>query len=259
MPGSSPPTRSNLAVRAYALLAAAGRQALPLHEPDSARARPRLVSGSNRARTRGRGGHRPAEQLLAARPRSSRATPTTSRRAPGGLSVTWDGRDHRSRGRRCRSMPSPSSLERAPSTAASRGTLPARSPTRTAPSPAAQAALLGQVAAAGDADLFAAGLGIVCTSRTGTSAQLTSIRAELPPGARAPRCPAPVRPCSLGLGRTRLRDRIARAVSRTTSASARSCPEGSAVNVRLVDCPARPAYRGRAHLPAPSTSTARQS
>ena len=66
MSGRLPADETNLAVRAYALVAARGRQAVPLPQPDPARARARLVGGSDRARTRGRvrGGHS-AEELLA--------------------------------------------------------------------------------------------------------------------------------------------------------------------------------------------------
>ena len=239
---------SNLAVRAYALLAdPAGK-----HFRFTNRIPPERGLGSSAAAIAlGLAAAAPAtaplEQLLAAGLELESHSDNLAAALLGGLSITWDG--HATRIAETLPLHAVAVIPRArTSTAASRGTLPAMVAHADAAATAARAALLGSGAAAGDAELFAAALWDRLHEPYRPSAELTSIRAELPPGC-AGRHVVRLRPDRdrVGLGRTRLRDRIARAVPAPRGDRARSCPEGSAVNVRLVDCPATSGVCGRAH------------
>jgi homoserine kinase len=174
---------SNLAVRAYALLAdAAGKHfrftnRIPLERGLGSSAAAIALGLTAAARTA------PIEQLLAAGLELESHSDNLAAALLGGLSITWDG--HASRIAERLPLHAVAVIPHArTSTAASRGTLPAMVAHADAAATAARAALLGSGAAAGDAELFAAGLWDRLHEPYRHSAELTSIRAELPPGCK---------------------------------------------------------------------------
>lgn len=181
--GELPADEANLAVRAYALLAdPAGRRfrftnRIPLE---------RGLGSSAAAIALGLVAARPdgdAEELLAAGLELESHADNLAAALLGGVTLTWDGR----LARIADSLPlAPIALvprERT-STEASRRSLPTSVPHAEAAANAGRAALLGAGAAAGDADLFAAGLDDRLHEPYRPSAVLDALREELPAGAR---------------------------------------------------------------------------
>jgi homoserine kinase len=181
--GELPEDETNLAVRAYALLASpAGkgftfRNAIPLE---------RGLGSSAAAIALGLAASRPAadpEELLAAGLELEEHGDNLGAALAGGVTVTRDGRVTRLSD----SLPlEPVALvpRQRTSTAASRRSLPSSVPHGDAAANAALAALLAAGVASGDASLFAAGLDDRLHEPYRASAALESIRADPPPGAR---------------------------------------------------------------------------
>ena len=181
--GELPADESNLAVRAYALLAdPAGRRfrftnRIPLE---------RGLGSSAAAIALGLAAARPdgdAEELLAAGLELESHADNLAAALVGGVTLTWDGR----LARIADSLPlAPVALvprERT-STEASRRSLPTTVSHAEAAANAGRAALLGAGAAAGDADLFASGLDDRLHEPYRPSAVLDALRETLPAGAR---------------------------------------------------------------------------
>ncbi len=178
-----PADSSNLAVRAYALLAdPAGRRfrftnRIPLE---------RGLGSSAAAIALGLAAARPAgdpEELLAAGLELESHADNLAAALVGGVTLTWEGRIARI----AEALPlAPVALvprERT-STEASRRSLPSTVTHADAAANAGRAALLAAGAAAGSAELFAAGLDDRLHEPYRPSAALDAIRADLPPGAR---------------------------------------------------------------------------
>jgi homoserine kinase len=178
-----PADASNLAVRAYALLAdPAGRRfrfrnRIPLE---------RGLGSSAAAIALGLAAARPdgdPEELLAAGLELESHADNLAAALVGGVTLTWEGRIARI----AEALPlAPVALvprERT-STEASRRSLPATVTHADAAANAGRAALLAAGAAAGSAELFAAGLDDRLHEPYRPSAALDAIRADLPPGAR---------------------------------------------------------------------------
>jgi len=174
---------TNLAVRAYALLAdPAGKRfrfanRIPLE---------RGLGSSAAAIALGLTAARPdaePEELLAAGLQLESHADNLAAALVGGVTLTWDGRISRI----ADSLPlAPVALvprERT-QTEASRRSLPATVTHADAAANTARAALLAAGAAAGDADLFAAGLDDRLHEPYRPSAALEAVRTELPRGAR---------------------------------------------------------------------------
>ncbi len=174
---------TNLAVRAYALLAdPAGKRfrftnRIPLE---------RGLGSSAAAIALGLAAARPeagAEELLAAGLELESHADNLAAALAGGVTLTWEGRVARI----AEGLPlTPVALvprERT-STEASRRALPSSVPHAHAAASAARAALLAAGAAAGDAELFAAGLDDWLHEPYRPSPALEAVRADPPPGAR---------------------------------------------------------------------------
>lgn len=181
--GELPEDSTNLAVRAYGLLADASgkrfrfRNAIPLE---------RGLGSSAAAIALGLAAAHPdgdVEELLAAGLELESHADNLAAALAGGVTLTWEGRVERL----AESLPlEPVALvphERT-STDTSRRSLPATVPHGDAAANAGRAALLGAGVAAQDASLFAAGLDDRLHEPYRASAALESIRADLPPGAR---------------------------------------------------------------------------
>jgi homoserine kinase len=125
----------------------------------------------------------PAEELLAAGLALERHADNLAAALVGGVTLTWQGRVVRI----ADTLPlTPVAIvprERT-STEASRRTLPATVSHADAAANAAHAALLAAGAAAGDAELFAAGLDDRLHEPYRPSAALEAVKTDLPPGAR---------------------------------------------------------------------------
>lgn len=181
--GELPGDGTNLAVRAYGLLAEpAGKRfrftnLIPLERGLGSSAAA-IALGLTAARP-----DLPAEELLAAGLELESHADNLAAALVGGVTLTWDGRVVRI----ADTLPlTPVALvprERT-STEDSRRTLPATVAHADAAANAAHAALLGAGAAAGDAELFAAGLDDRLHEPYRPSAALEALRAELPQGAR---------------------------------------------------------------------------
>ena len=181
--GELPEDETNLAVRAYALLAdTAGkrfafRNSIPLE---------RGLGSSAAAIALGLAAACPdahREELLAAGLELEGHGDNLAAALAGGVTVTWDGRVTRLAG----SLPlEPVALvpRQRTSTAASRRSLPSSVPHGDAAANACLAALLAAGVVSADAALFAAGLDDRLHEPYRASAALDSIRADLPPGAR---------------------------------------------------------------------------
>jgi homoserine kinase len=181
--GELPDDATNLAVRAYALLA----------DPNGKRFRfvnrillERGLGSSAAAIALGLAAARPnaaPEELLAAGLELESHADNLAASLVGGVTLTWDGRVARI----AESLPlAPVALvprERTP-TEASRRALPSLLPHADAAANAARATLLGAGAAVGDAELFAAALDDRLHEPYRPSPALEAVRAELPPGAR---------------------------------------------------------------------------
>ena len=183
--GAGPPPEdpTNLAVRAYALLAdPAGKRfrfanRIPLE---------RGLGSSAAAIALGLAAARPdgaIEELLAAGVTLESHADNLAAALAGGVTLTWEGHVARI----ADGLPLiPLALvprERT-STEASRRALPSSVPHADAAASTARAALLGAGAASGDADLFAAGLDDWLHEPYRPSPTLDALRADLPPGAR---------------------------------------------------------------------------
>jgi homoserine kinase len=181
--GELPDDESNLAVRAYGLLAdLSGKQfrfrnRIPLE---------RGLGSSAAAIALGLAAARPdgePEELLAAGLALEGHADNLAAALAGGVTLTWDGRIARI----AEDLPLvPIALvprERT-STDASRRSLPSTVPHAEAAANASRAALLGAGAAVGDGALFAAALDDRLHEPYRASRMLESLRAELPPGAR---------------------------------------------------------------------------
>jgi len=181
--GELPEDATNLAVRAYALLAdPAGKRfrfvnRIPLE---------RGLGSSAAAIALGLAAARPdavPEELLAAGLELESHADNLAAALAGGVTLTWDGRVRRI----AESLPlAPVALvprERT-STEASRRALPSSVPHADASANAAHAALLAAGAVAGDAELFAAALDDRLHEPYRHSPTLEAVRSELPPGAR---------------------------------------------------------------------------
>jgi homoserine kinase len=179
--GELPADASNLAVRAYRLLADAGGKhfrftnRIPLE---------RGLGSSAAAIALGLAAAAPAaplEQLLAAGLTLESHSDNLAAALLGGLVITWDGRATRI----AETLPLDAVAviphERT-STAASRDTLPGAVAHADAAATAGRAALLGAGAASGDATLFAAALWDRLHEPYRPSSELEAIRADLPPG-----------------------------------------------------------------------------
>jgi homoserine kinase len=174
---------ANLAVRAYALLAdPAGKRfrftnRIPLERGLGSSAAA-IALGLVGARP-----DRPTEELLAAGLELESHADNLAAALVGGVTLTWEGRVARI----ADTLPlTPVALvprERT-STDAARRTLPATVSHADAAANAARAALLAAGAAAGDAELFAAGLDDRLHEPHRPSATLESVRADLPTAAR---------------------------------------------------------------------------
>jgi homoserine kinase len=181
--GELPDDATNLAVRAYALFAdPAGRRfrftnRIPLERGLGSSAAA-IALGLAAARPGG-----PVEELLAAGLQLESHADNLAAALVGGVTLTWDSRAVRI----ADTLPlAPVALvprERT-STEASRRALPASVPHADAAANAAHAALLAAGAAAGDADLFAAGLDDRLHEPYRPSAALEALRTDLPVGAR---------------------------------------------------------------------------
>ena len=181
--GELPADATNLAVRAFALLAdPAGRafrfrNRIPLE---------RGLGSSAAAIALGLAAARPdgdAEELLAAGLELESHADNLAAALAGGVTLTWEGRIARI----ATTLPlAPVALvpKERTSTEASRRSLPATVSHADAAANAGRAALLAAGAAAGDSDLFAAGLDDRLHEPYRPSAELDAIRAELPTGAR---------------------------------------------------------------------------
>jgi homoserine kinase len=181
--GELPADETNLAVRAYALVG----------DPTGKRFRfvnriplERGLGSSAAAIALGLAAGRPGgdrEELLAAGRALEGHADNLAAALSGGVTLTWDGRIARI----ADTLPlEPVALvprERT-STAASRRSLPSSVPHADAAANAARAALLAAGAAAGDADLLAAGLDDRLHEPYRPSEALDAVREELPPGAR---------------------------------------------------------------------------
>jgi homoserine kinase len=175
--------RTNLAVRAYALLAdPAGKRfrftnRIPLERGLGSSAAA-IALGLAAARQDGR-----AEDLLAAGLALENHADNLAAALVGGVTLTWEGRVARI----AETLPlAPVALvphERT-STEASRRSLPTTVPHADAAANAGLAALLAAGAATGDAALFAAGLDDRLHEPYRASHALESVRADLPEGAR---------------------------------------------------------------------------
>ncbi len=181
--GELPADETNLAVRAYALLASpAGKRfrfvnRIPLERGLGSSAAA-IALGLAAARPDGA----PEELLAAGRTLESHAD-NLAAALTGGVTLTWDGRI----ARLTDTLPlEPVVLvprERT-STEASRRSLPSSVPHADAAANAARAALLAAGAAVGDASLFAAGLEDRLHEPYRASRALDAVRDELPAGAR---------------------------------------------------------------------------
>jgi homoserine kinase len=181
--GELPEDETNLAVRAFALLADPSgkrfrfRNAIPLE---------RGLGSSAAAIALGLAAARPdagAEELLAAGLELEDHGDNLAAALAGGVTVTWDGRVVRI----ADGLPlAPVAVvpRQRTSTAASRRSLPSSVPHADAAANAGRAALLAAGVVSGDASLFAAGLDDRLHEPYRASAALESIRADLPPGAR---------------------------------------------------------------------------
>jgi homoserine kinase len=181
--GELPDDTSNLAVRAYGLLAdLSGKQfrfrnRIPLE---------RGLGSSAAAIALGLAAARPdgePEELLAAGLALEGHADNLAAALAGGVTLTWDGRIARI----AEDLPlTPIALvprERT-STDASRRSLPSTVPHAEAAANAGRAALLGAGASSGESTPFAAALDDRLHEPYRTSRMLESLRAELPPGAR---------------------------------------------------------------------------
>ena len=181
--GELPGDDTNLAVRAYGLLAdPAGKRfrftnRIPLERGLGSSAAA-IALGLVAARP-----DLPAEELLAAGLALERHADNLAAALVGGVTLTWQGRVVRI----ADTLPlTPVAIvprERT-STEASRRTLPATVSHADAAANAAHAALLAAGAAAGDAELFAAGLDDRLHEPYRPSAALEAVKTDLPPGAR---------------------------------------------------------------------------
>jgi homoserine kinase len=181
--GELPEDGTNLAVRAYALLADPGgkrfrfRNAIPLE---------RGLGSSAAAIALGLAAARPeggAEELLATGLELEGHADNLAAAIAGGVTLTLDGRVTRLADR----LPlEPVALvpQKRTSTDASRRSLPSTVPHADAAANAGRAALLAAGIAAGDASLFAAGLEDRLHEPYRPSETLESLRADLPEGAR---------------------------------------------------------------------------
>jgi homoserine kinase len=181
--GELPEDETNLAVRAYALLAdPAGkrfsfRNRIPLE---------RGLGSSAAAIALGLAAARPdgeAEELLAVGLTLENHADNLAAALAGGVTLTWDGRIARI----AVDLPlTPIALvpRGRTQTAASRRSLPSAIPHAEAAANAGRAALLGAGASSGDAGLFTAALDDRLHEPYRPSAALEVLRADLPPGAR---------------------------------------------------------------------------
>lgn len=178
-----PADATNLAVRAYALLADTSAKRfrftnrIPLERGLGSSAAA-IALGLVAARPDGT-----AEELLAAGLELESHADNLSAALAGGVTLTWEGRVARI----AETLPlAPVALvprERT-STDASRRSLPSTVPHADAAANAARAALLAAGVAVGNADLFAAGIDDRLHEPYRASAALDSLREELPAGAR---------------------------------------------------------------------------
>jgi len=181
--GELPEDETNLAVRAYGLLADPSgkrftfRNRIPLE---------RGLGSSAAAIALGLAAARPdgdAEELLAAGLSLESHADNLAAALAGGVTLTWDGRIARI----ADDLPlAPVALVPRERTAtdASRRSLPATVPHAEAAATAGRAALLGAGASSGDAALFAAALDDRLHEPYRPSPALHAIRSDLPPGAR---------------------------------------------------------------------------
>ena len=181
--GELPTDETNLAVRAYGLLAdPSGKRfrfenRIPLERGLGSSAAA-IALGLAAARPDGE----PEELLAAGRELESHAD-NLAAALVGGVSLTWDGRIARIAGTLPLTAVALVPLERT-STEASRGALPATVSHVDAAANAARAALLAAGAATGDAALFAAGLDDRLHEPYRPSATLDALRDDLPETAR---------------------------------------------------------------------------
>ena len=176
-----PADQSNLAVRAYALLAdPAGKRfrftnRIPLERGLGSSAAAIALGLAAAA------ADAPVEQLLEAGRELESHSDNLAAALLGGLTITWDGQATRI----AKTLPL-HAVAVVPvartSTAVSRGVLPETVTHADAAATAGRAALLGAGAAAGDAELFAAALSDRLHEPYRPSQELESIRANLPPG-----------------------------------------------------------------------------
>jgi homoserine kinase len=181
--GELPEDETNLAVRAYALLAdPAGKRfrfvnRIPLE---------RGLGSSAAAIALGLAAARPdgePEELLAAGLELESHADNLAASLAGGVTLTWDGRVARIADRLPLTPVALVPRERT-STEIARRALPATVSHADAAASAARAALLAAGAVAGDAALFAAGLDDRLHEPYRPSPALDAVRADLPPGAR---------------------------------------------------------------------------
>ncbi len=172
---------SNLAVRAYALLADPSaksfrfRNRIPLERGLGSSAAA-IALGLAAAEPRA-----PLEKLLAAGYTLEGHSDNLAAALLGGLILTWDGHATQVAGRLPLAAVALVPKERT-STAASRTSLPEIVPHADAAATAGRAALLGAAAASGDASLFAAALWDRLHEPYRPSPELHAIRADLPAG-----------------------------------------------------------------------------
>ncbi len=179
--GELPADATNLAVRAYALLAdPAGKRfrftnRIPLERGLGSSAAAIALGLAAAAASA------PLEELLAAGLTLESHSDNLAAALLGGLAITWDGQATRIAEKlpldAVAVVPHARTL-----TAVSRGTLPGVVAHADAAATAGRAALLGAGAVAGDAALFAAALWDRLHEPYRPSAELHSIRADLPPG-----------------------------------------------------------------------------
>lgn len=181
--GELPEDATNLAVRAYALLADPGGKRfrfvnrIPLE---------RGLGSSAAAIALGLAAARPggdAEELLAAGLELESHADNLAAALVGGVTLTWEGRVARLAERLPLTPVALVPRERT-STEASRRALPSSVPHADAAANAAHAALLAAGAVGDDAELFAAGLDDRLHEPYRPSPTLDAVRTDLPPGAR---------------------------------------------------------------------------
>ena len=236
-----------------------GRKALPLHEQDPARARPRLVGGRDRARPRGGGTARERRGAARRRDHARSRTPTTSPRRSSAASRSPGTGGSPGSPSGCRSLPSPSSRRSAPRPRAPARRCPRRSPHAEAAASAGRAALLGAGAASGDAALFAAALERLAPRAVPPLRDARRRSAPTPPAGCARRDAVGVGADRdrLGHGRALRCAAELRAASPTTRSSSSTSPRGARCERRARRRAAARRTTRPGTFPVPSTSTRR--